>query len=195
MATSATGATRASVTDLLAIAEDRRHHELIDGEIVEKASPTWDHSEAQSSLLVQLKGPFQRKSGGGPGGWWIGCEIDVQIAVDQVYRPDVLGWRRDRVPEPPRGCPTSVLPDWVCEVLSPTNAASDTVRKLRSYHRSGVPHYWLADPATRTLVVYRWQPEGYLLVLSAVAPERVHAEPFAVVELSVAALFGAEDDT
>ena len=58
----------------------------------------------------------------------------------------------------------------------------------------GVPHYWLADPATRTLVVYRWQPEGYLLVLSAVAPERVHAEPFAAIELSVAALFGAEDD-
>ena len=186
-------APRATVTDLLAISEDLRHHELIDGEIVEKASPTWDHSEAQSSLLVQLKGPFQRKTGGGPGGWWIGCEIDVQLAVDQVYRPDVVGWRRDRVQEPPRGCPTTVRPDWVCEVLSPTNAASDTVRKLRSYHRAGVPHYWLADPATRTLVVYRWQPEGYLLALSAAAPERVHAEPFAAIELSVAALFGDED--
>jgi Uma2 family endonuclease len=193
MVTSATAAPRATVRELMAIAEDVRHHELIDGEIVEKASPTWDHSEAQSSLLVQLKGPFQRRTGG-PGGWWIGCEIDVQLAVDQVYRPDVVGWRRDRVPEPPRGNPTTVLPDWVCEVLSPTNAASDTVRKLRSYHRSGVPHYWIADPTTRTLAVYRWQPDGYLLALSAAAPERVRAEPFAAIELSVAALFG-DDDT
>ncbi|HEY0133033.1 MAG TPA: Uma2 family endonuclease [Nannocystis sp.] len=193
MATSATAVPRATVTDLLAIAEDCRRHELIDGEIVEKASPTWDHSEAQSSLIEQLKGPFQRGTGG-PGGWWIGCEIDVQLAVDQVYRPDVVGWRRERSPEPPRGSPTTVRPDWVCEVLSPTNAASDTVRKLRNYHRSGVPHYWLADPATRTLIVYRWQPEGYLLALSAAAPERVRAEPFAAIELSVAALFGDEDD-
>lgn len=184
---------RATLADLLAIAEDVRHHELIDGEIVEKASPTWDHSEAQSSLLVQLKGPFQRRTGGGPGGWWIGCEIDVQLASDQVYRPDVVGWRRDRVPEPPRGCPTAIVPDWVCEVLSPSNAASDTVRKLRSYHRSAVAHYWLADPATRTLVVYRWRPEGYLLVLSAAAPETVRAEPFDAIEPSVAALFGGDE--
>ena len=82
----------ATVRELMAIAEDQRHHELIDGQIVEKASPTRDHSEAQSSLLLQLKGPFQRRSGGGLGGWWIGCEIDVQLAVDQVYRPDVVGW-------------------------------------------------------------------------------------------------------
>ena len=65
----------ATVRELMAIADDQRHHELIDGQIVEKASPTWDHSEAQSSLLLQLKGPFQRRSGGGPGGWWIGCEL------------------------------------------------------------------------------------------------------------------------
>ena len=32
-------------------------------------------------------------------------------------------------------------------------------------------------------------------MLSAAAPERVHAEPFGAIELSVAALFGDEDET
>jgi hypothetical protein len=45
---------------------------------------------AQPEELIQ--GPFDRKPGGpkGPGGWWIGSEVDV--ALDgRGYRPDIAG--------------------------------------------------------------------------------------------------------
>lgn len=66
---------------------------------------------------------------------------------------------------------------------------------MRTYQRCGVPHYWLVDPIAETLIVYRWTAGGYLLVQSSHGTERVRAEPFDAVSLSVHGLIeGDEDD-
>jgi Uma2 family endonuclease len=114
------------------------------------------------------------------------------METHEVFRPDVVGWRRERVPERPRGRPVRTRPDWVCEVLSPSNARTDLVTKFRVLHRCGVPHYWIADPEREVLVVYRWEQAGYLAVLTAERGDTVRAEPFGAVELPVGALFGDE---
>jgi Uma2 family endonuclease len=82
----------------------------------------------------------------------------------------------------------------VCEVLSPSNAKRDLVDKFQVLYANRVPHYWIAHPLERTLVVHRWEPRGYLVVLTAGEAEVVRAEPFEAVELRVAALFGVEPD-
>lgn len=92
----------------------------------------------------------------------------------------------------PRQRPVLARPDWVCEVLSVSNAANDTVRKLRVLQKQGVPHYWLLDPDTGTLRVLRWTKEGYLEALSATADETVKAEPFDAVEISLSVVFGTD---
>jgi Uma2 family endonuclease len=172
----------ATAIDLMAIPEGERFHEVIDGEIVRKAMPSGPHGRAQRAL------------GRRPGGWWIVSEVEIQLETHDVYRPDVSGWLRARLPELPRTSPILVRPDWVCEVLSRSNARNDKVKKMRVYHRSGVAHYWLVDPEEETLTVYRWTAEGYLVALTADRDERVRAEPFGEVELSVGALFGDDDD-
>ena len=63
---------------------------------------------------------------------WFGTEVDIYFDEANTLRPDVAGWRRDRVPERPTGMPVRVRPDWVCEILS-TNRANDLVRKKRIY--------------------------------------------------------------
>ncbi|MSP63846.1 MAG: Uma2 family endonuclease [Myxococcales bacterium] len=184
---------RATIADLYAIPEERRRHELIDGEIVEKGAATGEHGGAQVKLASRLDGPFGRRPGGRwPGGWWFGTEIDIQFGED-VCRPDVVGWRRERVPERPRGIPVLIRPDWVCEILS-TNKRNDLVRKKHIYHRHQVPHYWIVDPEQEMLTVHRWHPDGYLEVLAAVRGERVRAEPFEAIELPIGVLFGDEED-
>lgn len=80
--------------------------------------------------------------------------------------------------------------DWVCEVLSPSNAQTDLVDKLDVYRRAGLPHYWIVDPATETLTVHRLTPEGYLIALRAARGKTVRAEPFEAIELVVGTLFG-----
>jgi Uma2 family endonuclease len=116
-------------------------------------------------------------------------EVEVEYAPPEVFRHDLVGWRRERSPERPRGRPVTLRPDWVCEILSESNASNDTVRKLRALHRAGVPHYWLLDPERLTLTVLRWTPDGYLEALSATAEETVRAEPFEAIELHLATIF------
>jgi Uma2 family endonuclease len=167
--------------------------EVIRGAIVEKAAPSAEHGDAQSFVALLIKGPFQRRPGnGGPGGWWILTEVDVEFETHEIYRPDLSGWRRDRVPERPSGRPLRVRPDWVCEVLSPTTAKNDLVDKMRTLHACGVPHYWIVDPEHETLTVQRWTRDGYLTALTAKRGDRVRAEPFDAIELDVGTIFGDE---
>jgi Uma2 family endonuclease len=90
----------------------------------------------------------------------------------------------------PTGTPVRVRPDWICEVISPSNANVDTVKKLRIYHQARVPHYWIADPRDATLTVMRWDEAGYTTVLRDERGETVRPEPFGEVELAVGTLFG-----
>jgi Uma2 family endonuclease len=48
-----------------------------------------------------------------------------------------------------------VVPDWIAEIVSPSNAAQDRVDKRALYARSGVAFYWIVDPAARTLEALR----------------------------------------
>lgn len=185
---------RATAADLLAIPEAERFHEIIGGELVRKAMPSGPHGLGQSQIVSQVGGPYNRRPGGrGPGGWWILTEVEIEIEPHEVYRPDVVGWRRERMPDVPQESPIALRPDWICEVLSHSNARNDLVKKMRVYHRASVPHYWIVDPDRETLSVYRFTAEGYLMALMAEPGELVRAEPFGDVELDVGALFGDEE--
>jgi Uma2 family endonuclease len=87
-----------------------------------------------------------------------------------------------------------VRPDWVCEILSPSNARDDQVTKFDTYQRCGIGHYWIVDPLLETLRVHRWTQEGYLVVLNAQRGQRVRAEPFEAIELQLGVLFGDDPD-
>ena len=169
-----------------------RRHELIEGSIADKGAASAEHGDAQFTLSGWMR-PFRRRPGGRhPGGWWFATEVEIFFDPKNTFRPDIAGWRRERLPERPKGTPIEVRPDWVCEILS-TNRRNDLVRKKRVYHRHEVPHYWIVDPAEETLSVHRWAPEGYLEVLIAERGERVNAEPFGAIPLQVGILFGDEE--
>ena len=109
----------ATYADLLAMPEDVRA-EVFAGEIVTTPASLPRHSKVQRALSRFVGGPFDDDDGrGGPGGWWIFVEVDVELGPHDVVRPDLAGWRRERLPNPGKARPITVAPDWVCEVLSP----------------------------------------------------------------------------
>ncbi len=183
----------ATIADLLAIPEVDRHHEVIDGQLVEKDAASGRHGGAQLRLGAELQPYNRRERASGPGGWWFASECEVLFENTQVFEPDLAGWRRDRLAALPADVPISIVPDWVCEILS-TNRRRDLVNKKRVYHRHEVRHYWIVDPAAETLSVNRRHADGYIEVLLAERGDRVRAEPFGDVELQVGVLFGDDPD-
>ena len=172
--------------DLLALGDDIRV-EIIAGEIVLHASPGTEHGAMMAGTLADIYAPFHRGRGG-PGGWWILTEVDLALPDGQIYRPDILGWRRERGPELSEDLPCKVRPDWVCEILSTSNRWYDRGPKREGYHRWGVPHYWMGDPTERTLTVLTWGEAGYVITATAREGERVRVPPFEAVELDLGAI-------
>lgn len=186
----------ASLDELAAIPAEERWHEILDGELVERALPTPRHGSAQRRLSARVD-PYDRRRKGDadrPGGWWFATEVEIAFAEHQVLRPDLAGWRRERVPEPPDEWPCRARPDWVAEVLSKGSERRDLLTKMSIYHAFEVPHYWVLDPEEGRLRVHRWQPQGYLVVLDARRGQRVRAEPFEAIEISVGGLFDDEGE-
>jgi Uma2 family endonuclease len=180
---------RVTSAELLALPEERRL-EVIAGRMEEKAAPSGEHSHLQVQLGGLIGRRFGRHGSDRPGGWWIYSEADLELGPEDLVRPDLAGWRREKVPEAPRGRPIRDIPDWICEIVSPSNALRDRVEKLRLYHRAGVGHYWLLEPEEATLTVLKHEPDGYKIVHVASGAERIRATPFEQVEFSVEELLG-----
>jgi Uma2 family endonuclease len=161
--------------------------EILGGELFASPRPAARHALTSSSLGGQLFGPFHRGQNG-PGGWWILDEPELHFGSD-VLVPDLAGWRRERMPHVPDAPFFTLAPDWVCEVLSPSTAKVDLVRKLPRYAQAGVGHAWLIDPVLRALEVFRHEEGRWVLASTFAGNERVRAEPFDAIELELEALW------
>ncbi|MEM7243999.1 MAG: Uma2 family endonuclease [Acidobacteriota bacterium] len=161
--------------------------QIIEGELHATPRPAGDHGVFSSSLGSDLGTPFMRGRGG-PGGWWIIDEPELHLGSN-ILVPDLAGWRKSRLPVYPAGPHVDLAPDWVCEILSPSTAALDRVKKLPLYAREGVAHAWVVDPRARTLEAFTL--DGNRWVLSSVHAEDdvVRCPPFEEVELELGTMW------
>jgi Uma2 family endonuclease len=180
---------RATYEDLMQV-PDTKVAEIIDGELIVSPRPASPHAYASTSLGSTLHVSFHEDAGRGdparPGGWWILAEPELHFG-DDVLVPDFAGWRRERMPTFPSVPYFTHAPDWVCEVVSPSTGRIDRSRKMRVYAREGVAHLWLVEPLVHTVEVYRLG-DGALWTLAGAwgGDDKVHLEPFAAIELSLA---------
>ncbi|HEX8826150.1 MAG TPA: Uma2 family endonuclease [Archangium sp.] len=157
--------------------------EIIDGTLYTHPRPRPRHVHFGGRLSRELQGPFELGSGG-PGGWWILIEPGIQVEGSAEFVPDLAGWRRERLPELPEDR-LSVVPDWVCEILSPSTRAYDQRIKRPFYARIGVRHLWFVDLEARTLTVSELL-NGRWLELGVYGEEDViRAAPFEATELKL----------
>lgn len=164
--------------------------EILNGELHTRPRPSPKHALAASYLGDDLVGPYG-KGRGGPGGWWIIDEPEIHLS-DDIMVPDLAGWKKTHLPKLPETAFFSLVPDWVCEVLSPHTARKDRIRKMPLYAEYGVSHIWLIDPAIRTLEVYRLENRFWKLIGTYAEADRISAEPFQETTMDLALLWGEE---
>lgn len=164
--------------------------EILGDELVASPRPAMPHARVIWALGAFLGPAFDVDQPGIRGGWWLLSEPELHLGRDIVV-PDLAGWRRERMPDPAfMDEPFStVAPDWLCEVLSPSTESVDRTRKLPLYHRAGVSHVWLIDPLTRTLELHRRREQGWSLVASHTGDAEILAEPFDALPLKLGTLW------
>jgi Uma2 family endonuclease len=172
--------------DLLGV-EEGYLGEIVNGELVVTPRPGPPHTETASDLGIVLGGPF-RLGRGGPGGWVIAFEPRV-LFIEDIRVPDLAAWRVERYQRPERG-PYTVVPDWVCEILSEDTAIEDRVEKLPLYARARVPFVWLIDPVGFSLEVYELSQGRYFLGQAASGKASLRVPPFDAIELELSLLWG-----
>jgi len=167
-----------------------QHAEIVNGTLYVMSRPAPRHANAASMLGVEIGGPFHRGRGG-PGGWWILDKPELQLVPKEPVIPDLAGWRVERMPQLPDTACFTLVPDWVCEVLSRSTERLDRDEKLPCYARHGVRHVWLLDPVDKRLEVYSLDAESrrWREVRIHQGDTAVRAEPFDAIELDLAALW------
>lgn len=162
--------------------------ELIDGELHLQPRPAKPHAQVSSVLGAQLVTRFQLGQGG-PGGWWIIDEPEIHFD-SQVLVPDLAGWRLQNTPDFDWTLAYyTERPDWVCEVLSPSTARIDRIKKLEIYRQAEIEWAWLVDPLAHTIEIYRWSEQGWLRTQVVDGEEAASLEPFEAVPLELALIW------
>jgi Uma2 family endonuclease len=164
--------------------------EILNGQLHTQPRPAGPHARAETELSIDIGSAYGRGRGG-PGGWWIIVEPEIHFVIDQeITVPDLAGWRKARMPQLPQDHRFGVVPDWVCEILSPSSASRDREIKLPIYAHYGVAYAWLVDPVRRSLEAYALAQGEWRLLSEASDTDRVAVAPFAALELDLSNLWG-----
>jgi Uma2 family endonuclease len=161
--------------------------EIIEGTLYTHARPRPGHVYVEGRLQSVMDGPFHMGRGG-PGGWWILVEPGVQAEGSPEFVPDLAGWRRERLPTLPEDR-INVIPDWICEILSPGTRTYDQRIKRPFYARLGVRHLWFVDLEARTLSVSELLSGRWLELGVYGEDDILRAPPFEAIELKLGELW------
>jgi Uma2 family endonuclease len=122
-----------------------------------------------------------------PGGWVVLTEPELWLGetdpTSLVLVPDLAGWRAARLPALPDTVGVAVVPDWVCEIASPSTRRRDRLQKMDLYAEAGVGHLWIVDPDDRFVEVWRLEHGRWTRVQRFCDDDVMRAEPFDGVEI------------
>lgn len=128
--------------------------ELINGEIVYMAAPSRIHQEILMELSTLINNYIKAKKGSSK---VYPAPFSVQLweNKDIVIEPDI-SVICDKSKLNRQGCLGA--PDWIIEIISPSNPEHDYIDKLNLYTKAAVREYWIVDPQNQNIHVYKLEP-------------------------------------
>jgi len=121
-------------------------YELVDGELLVTPSPIPLHQRAVASLLLALH-PYVEAERLGEA---LTSPADIGLEPESIVQPDVFVVPTGGEPGPRSWADVRALL-LAIEVLSPSSARHDRIRKRHFFRRVGVPEYWIVDAEVRVV--------------------------------------------
>ncbi|CAA9568038.1 MAG: hypothetical protein AVDCRST_MAG33-2242 [uncultured Thermomicrobiales bacterium] len=139
----------ATLEDLAATPDDGRIYELLNGEIVVSAAPTWKHQVVLQMLNRSIDGWVVQHGTGIA----LTAPVDIVLDAENVLQPDLLYVGPDN-PGRVRNGRFHGAPDLAVEIISPTSRNRDATVKAMRYALAGIREFWLVDPDLRTIALF-----------------------------------------
>ena len=154
--------------------DDDERWELIDGVPYAMAAPLTPHQSVLRNIVLQIGNFLHKKT----------CEVffaptDVRLNADTrddtVVQPDLIV-----VCDKSKIDNKAIIgaPDLIMEILSPSSASHDTIRKFMLYLNANVREYWIVDPVTGSIIVNILKDGTYI----AKAYDKTAVVPVSVLE-------------
>lgn len=172
--------------DLLAMPDDGKRYELIDGELYELPTPNEPHQRASRNLIVLALPEIIRV-----GAEWYHAPTSVFLPLgrERVVEPDLLVYfRGGAASRSHRG--VEGAPDLVVEILCPSNPEHDLREKRAWYAEAGVREYWLVSPEAMMVEVLVLERGEYRTHVLARGSEPVTSVVLPGLTFPASAVFG-----
>jgi len=171
--------TKLTYEDYVLLPEDGKIHEIIDGEHYMTPAPETYHQTLSRRIQFQLYQQIEEREQG----FVFDAPTDVQLSEIDIVQPDlliILASRKSII------SPTKVIgpPDLVIEILSESTGKKDRELKRDLYQKAKVPEYWLVDPKSQQVTMYRLKGGSYQTAGSFHDEVRYEAVEGVVVDLS-----------
>lgn len=136
--------TRISEAEYLQMTFDGPEPDFVDGELVERGMPNFQHGEVQLVFggLIQ---PWRSN-----GRLFASADLRIRTEPGHHRVVDIVVYR-DRRPTQPVPAETPFV---AVEIVSPDDKYSELMAKLTEYKTMGIPHVWVIDPAFRSLSIF-----------------------------------------
>lgn len=145
-----------TVEDFYNMPDDIRA-ELIHGQIVYMASPNRLHQDISHELDFAITSHIKSK-GGKCRVYTAPFGVQLHEGDDTVLEPDIsVVCDTDKLTA--RGC--TGAPDWIIEIVSPSNPIHDYITKLELYHSAHVREYWIVDAQSGQVHVYNMESGSF----------------------------------
>jgi Uma2 family endonuclease len=138
--------------DLLALPDDDKQYELVEGVLIEMSPSGRPHSRDGLRIATKLLNFVELHDLGEAYGADAG--FILRRNPDTVRGPDAALVRKNRLVELDDEGFLPLAPDLAVEVVSPSNTVNEMSRKVREYLDAGSAMVWVVEPVRRQVTVY-----------------------------------------
>jgi len=163
--------------------------ELLKGKLFKMSVPSIDHQRVSRKLSTKIDNYLEGKR----------CEVfsapfDVVLKNpngedNTVLQPDLCV-----VCDPEKladGKRCYGAPDWVLEIVSPSNVEKELSKKMHIYEEAGVAEYWVLRPEEKELDIFVLQDNGYIGLKPRFAGEVVSPQKFPDLQINLSEIFSS----
>ena len=170
--------------DYLALPNDGKRYEIIEGELSMTPSPSTKHQNIILNLVELLRKHVRVHSLGK-----VFCSpIDVVFSMTAVVQPDIIFVSHEREHIITKKNIVEA-PDLVIEILSESTEHIDRTMKKELYERYGVREYWIVVPGKQMIEVYSLQERRYLPPAIYHFTEQLQSPLFSTLSFAVKTAF------